>query len=240
MTVQALREIRLYGDLGRQFGRVHRLAVLTPAEAVQALAAVLPGFQRAFIGAPGQPRRRYHVFVGRSERRVDIGIEEADAPVGVTEPIRIVPVIEGAKRGGLLQIMVGAALMFAAPYAAGALFGAGASVGLSVGVSTYGVALGKALILGGIVQLLSPQRQAAANVTPENEPSYGFDNGPVNDSRQGGPVPLAFGRVIVGSVTISGGLSTDDLVLAAPAAPIPPQPLPPYQDPYPWGYGDSP
>ena len=45
-----LREVRLYGALGREFGRVLHLAVATPAEAVRALRAVLPGFERAFLG----------------------------------------------------------------------------------------------------------------------------------------------------------------------------------------------
>lgn len=226
MSIQALREVRLYGPLGRRFGRLHRLAVLTPAEAVQALCAVLPGFERAFLGLPGQPAARYHVFVGRGAQRESIAIDQALDPVGATEPIRIVPVIEGAKRGGLLQIVLGAALVIFAPYAAGFLFGAGASVGLAVGVSTIGVSLGKTLILGGIIQLLSPQRAGGTAVAPDNQPSYGMDAGPVNTTQQGMPVPLAFGRVVIGSAQVSGGLSTDDLVPAAAVVVLPPNTLP--------------
>ena len=46
----ALRTIRLYGEAGRRFGRVHRLALDTNsvAEAVQALCSQIAGF-RAYL-----------------------------------------------------------------------------------------------------------------------------------------------------------------------------------------------
>lgn len=235
MTVATLREVRLYGPLGRQFGRVHRLAVLSPAEAVQALCAVLPGFERAFIGQPGQPARRYHVFVGRGAQREAIKLDQAQDLVGASEPIRIVPVIEGAKRGGLFTALLGIALIVLAPYAAGALWGAGASVGLSVGVATYGVAIGQALLLGGVIQLISPQRKDFSPAArPDTLPSYGFDNGPINTTQAGLPVPLAFGRVVIGSAQVSAGLTADDIAMATTPTPPPAQTLPAYQpaDPY--------
>lgn len=207
----ALRDVRLYGHLGRTFGRLHRLAVATTVEAVQALCVVLPGFERAFLGDDG--RARYHVFVGRGQQRAALELAQTTDPVGVAEPIRFVPVVAGAKSAGLSMIL-GAALMVFAPYAAGAIFGAGGSVGLAVGVSTMGVAIGKALLLGGIIQLLSPQQQAGASTTAQNAPSYNFD-GPVNTIQEGLPVPVAYGRVFVGSVVVSSGISASDLAVDA-------------------------
>ena len=65
------------------------------------------------------------------------------------------------------------------------------------------------MVLGGVVQLLSPQQSydSASSVSPENKPSYNF-NGPVNTTAQGHPVPLCYGRMIVGSAVISAGLET--------------------------------
>ena len=37
--IERIRTVRLYGWLGRAFGREHRLAVASPAEAVRALCA---------------------------------------------------------------------------------------------------------------------------------------------------------------------------------------------------------
>lgn len=222
-TNTPLREVRLYGALGRTFGRVHKLAVLTAAEAVQALCVVLPGFERAFIGADG--RASYHVFIGRGQRRSAIDLRHAADPVGVAEPIRLVPVVAGAK-SGFFSIILGAALMYYAPWLAGAEFGLGAAVGGAA------MAIGKALVLGGITQLLSPQQQSGVTTAPQNQPSYNFD-GPVNTVQEGLCVPVAYGRVFVGSVVVSSGISSSDLALAAApaAAPAPAQVLPAEQPP---------
>jgi predicted phage tail protein len=189
----ALREVRLYGRLSQQFGRVFHLAVTTPAEAVAALCAVLPGFRRAFLGPDGQAR--YHVFVGRGKHRRDIGEAEIEQPVSRHGAIRFVPVVAGAKRNGSLQTIVGLVI---------------------AGVSYYygfqpGVNFGLSMALGGVIQLLSPIRRGRDERT-ENTPSYAFD-GPVNNVEQGGPVPLAYGRVICGSTVVSQGITTTELVI---------------------------
>jgi predicted phage tail protein len=214
LAVAQLRDVRLYGVLGRQFGRVFRLAVSSPAEAVRALSAVLPGFERAFLGRDG--RQAYHVFVGRGKQRRDLGEEEVGDIVGSEQTIRFVPVIAGAKRGGVLQTVVGYALMVAGAY-----------------VSIYSPAAGSAIagvglnmMLGGVIQMLSPQR-AKEDRGQENRPSYAFD-GPVNETEQGGPVPVVFGRVICGSTVVSQGLSTVQIVQPEPPV-VPDPPLPPWE-----------
>lgn len=213
MNSTLLREVRLYGALGRRFGRVFHLAVSTPAEAARALCAVLPGFKREFVGPDGS--QAYHVFVGRGPRRAAIGAEQKNDLVGSEEPIRIVPVIAGAKRGGVLQTVIGVVLI---------------AVGLYVG-NEYLVKAGAMLVVSGVVQMLSPQRKPPDKT--ENAPSYGMDAGALNTVDAGGPVPLAFGRVIAGSVQASAGLSTDQL-LAPGGSPITNPALPAYMpgDPY--------
>ena len=224
LAVPTLREVRLYGALGRQFGRVFRLAVATPAEAVQALMAVLPGFERAFLGRDGQAA--YHVFVGRGAQRRDIGEAEAAQPVGSTEPIRFVPEIKGAKSQGGAQVIIGYILTWVGY----ALYATGYGAGLGAAVQS----LGYSMILGGVIQLLSPQRKGK-DARQENLPSYAFD-GPLNITEQGGPVPLAYGRVICGSTVVSQGLSTTNTYIAPPA-PLPDPELPPYEGA---GPGDGP
>lgn len=215
LAMPVLREVRLYGALGRQFGRVFRLAVATPAEAVQALRAVLPGFERAFVGRDGA--QAYHVYVGRGALRRDIGEAEAAAPVGATEPIRLVPAIEGAKRAGARQTIIGAILFV---------------VGAVLSANGYGFVgkplmdLGVAMMIGGVIQLLSPQRKDKDDKI-EGQASYAFD-GPVNITEQGGPVPLAYGRVIIGSTVVSQGLSTTEIVIPV-APPLPEPPLPDWE-----------
>jgi predicted phage tail protein len=45
---------------------------------------------------------------------------------------------------------------------------------------------------------------------PANKPSYAFD-GAVNTAAQGNPVPICYGRLIVGSQVVSAGLVTEPL-----------------------------
>lgn len=192
-----MREIRLYGELGKRFGRVHRMAVANAAEAVRALRANFPGFERAILEvAPA-----YRVFVG-THRLADA--DELRAPSGDREIIRIAPALSGAK-AGLGQVIIGAVLIAAAVV--------GTVIFPGNPVSAYLMQAGVVMILGGVAQMLSPQPESTdPNERPENKPSYAF-SGPVNTTAQGHPVPVGYGRMIVGSAVISAGLSIEDIAV---------------------------
>lgn len=185
---EALRTVRLYGELGARFGRVHRLAVATAAEAVRALCTLLPGFEAHLLRSHDRGRA-YAVFLGRQ----NIGEQALMLPAGSAD-VRIAPVIQGSKRGGLLQTIVGAVLVVAGTY-----FG-----------QTWMVNIGASLALGGVAQMLSPTAKGlSTSDRPDNKPSYNF-NGPVNTSAQGNPVPLAYGIVLAGSAVASAGIYSED------------------------------
>ncbi len=199
-----LRTIRLYGYLGAQFGRVHRLAVASCAEAVQALCVLLPGFERELMTSKDRGVG-YACFLGRRNLADDQLFDLAGQ-----EDIRIAPMVEGAKRGGLFTLVLGAALFFAAPYlvnpATAGLLGEGGAMAFAAGVGS----MGKVLMLSGVTQLLSPQQKGLSTADgPDNGASYNF-NGPVNTSAQGNPVPLLYGELIIGSAAISAGIFAED------------------------------
>lgn len=196
-----LREVRLYGELARRFGRLHRFAVANAAEAVRALMANYPEFERALLDvAPG-----YRVQVGR--RRLSDADQLRD-PSSATESIRIVPVVAGAK-SALGQIVFGAALIAAAVFVPGLaavnLFG---GTTLATVVGTIGISM----VLGGVSQLLSPQPKLDANSGEQQKPSYVF-NGAVNTTAQGNPVPVGYGRLLIGSAVISAGIAAEDIAV---------------------------
>jgi predicted phage tail protein len=185
---EKLREVRLYGIAGARFGRVHRLAVSSTAEAVRALSVLIPGFRRFLLEARDNGLT-FAVFNGRRNLNKD----ELDAPVG-DDAIRIAPVIIGSKSGGLFQTILGAAL---------------AVVGFVFSQPTL-IGLGVSMALGGVMQMLSPQQTGLAGVA-DNGTSYYF-NGPVNSAAQGEPVPLVYGEMIVGSKVASSGIYAEDQV----------------------------
>lgn len=178
----------LYGDLGRDFGKVHRLDVKNPAEAVRALCVLFKGFRDAI-----NPEAGYRVIVGGEDRNKDT----FNYPSSDAESIRIVPVIQGAG-DGFGQVLLGAALI-------------AVSVFVPVAPAFVGN-VGLALALGGVSQMLfAPQASSPDQYEkPENRPSF-FFNGAVNTSREGNCVPICYGRMIVGSQVISTGLSVEQI-----------------------------
>lgn len=204
--METLRTIRLYGKLGSQFGRVHRLAVESTAEAVRALCTLLPGFQRELMTS----RERgvgYACFLGKQ----NIGLEELTLSGGNAD-IRIAPIVTGAKSGGVFTFIAGAALV-----AIGAAINILSDGALSW-IGTPMMHLGSAMMLGGIIQILSPQQMGASKAQQDNGASYNF-TGAVNTTIQGSSVPLLYGRMTVGSAVISAGiLAEDQAYVGAPLA----------------------
>ncbi|WP_062116639.1 tail assembly protein [Collimonas pratensis] len=186
--MEKIRTIRLYGKLGTQFGRVHRFAVSSTGDAIRALCSMLPGFERELMSSADHGIG-YSCFLGSR----NISKDQLDSPIGSDE-IRIAPILQGSKRAGIFQIIVGAILVVASFYP-----------------GLQGLApMGYAMMLGGVVQMLSPQQTGLGSKdSPNNGASYNM-NGAVNTQAQGNPEPLLYGEAIVGSVVVSGGIYAED------------------------------
>lgn len=205
----SLRTVRLYGKLGTKFGRIHRLAVESAAEAIRALCALRPGFERELMTSRDRGIG-YAVFLGKKNLRQEQLVDNAE-----DREIRIAPILQGAGFGGIFQIILGVVLIAVSILSFGA-----ATVGIAAafeslmaatgGMALFAFKMGVGLMIGGIVQLLSPQPKGlSARNRPQNEASYTF-NGAVNTTAQGGPVPLGYGRMIIGSSVISAGIYSAD------------------------------
>jgi predicted phage tail protein len=181
-----LCEVRLYGELGRRFGRVHMLAVSSVAEAVRALRANFPAIERFLLDHP----HGFHILAGRDDRA---NADRLTDPVSTAETIKIIPATAGSK-GGLLQTILGAVLVV---------------VGVVTG-QLWLVQIGAGLVLGGIAQMLTPTPKYETGSDEEQRQSYIF-SGPVNTSAQGTAVPVGYGRMIVGSIVASMGLTVQEL-----------------------------
>jgi predicted phage tail protein len=96
-----------------------------------------------------------------------------------------------------------------------ATVGAGAT-GLGAGIGILGITYGNVAMFGlsmmvsGIAQMLSPQQKAQSFEPVDRKPSFLF-TGAVNASTQGNAVPLVYGRMRVGSVTISAGVEAIEI-----------------------------
>ncbi|WMN18990.1 tail assembly protein [Pseudomonas piscis] len=209
MNQQKVRVVRLYGSLGTRFGRVHRLAVGSAAEAIRALCVLVPGFE-AFLMESKDRGVTYSLFLGRD----NLGQDRLHAPCGNSD-IRIAPLLIGSKRSGGLQTIIGVALVVAASYFTGGMAATGSTASGLIGTGassgwTFAASMGISLAMGGVMQMMSPQLKGlGAMDRPDNRANYSF-NGPVNTTAQGNPVGLLYGQLIVGSSVISAGIYAQD------------------------------
>lgn len=191
---EVMTRIELGGELGKLFGKVHHRLISKTHEATRALAATVPEFEKYMIAS----QRRgltYAVFKGKK----NIGEDDLEFPVN-GEVIRIVPLIIGSKKAGLLQTILGAVLVVAGYALSG--FTGGASLAL--------VAPGVALMAGGVIQMLSPQPAGlSSKQDSDNRASYAF-GGVTNTAAQGYPVPLLYGKRRIGGAIISAGIYVED------------------------------
>lgn len=196
---EIMTQIELGGVLGKLFGKKHKRLISTPCEAGKALSATIKGFEQYMISSKSRGLT-YAVFKGKK----NIGVDDLDFPVS-GEVIRIVPVVIGSKKAGLLQTILGvvivAAAVIAGPAGMAVLSGAQA---FSIG------AIGASMALGGVIQMLSPQPGGlASKQDPDNRASYAF-GGVTNTAAQGYPVPLLYGKRRIGGAIISAGIYVED------------------------------
>ncbi|AEF46513.1 lambda tail assembly I [Serratia sp. AS12] len=198
LLIPEVKTIRLYGVLGATFGRVHRLAVDSPQEAIKALCTVIPGFQN-FLLKSKEIGLTFAVFEGKNGLSRDDLIMPSNG-----RDIRIAPIIIGSKKAGVFQTILGAVMVVAGVLIS--VFSAGT-------MSAFGAQLawaGGAMMLGGVIQMLSPmQGGLASRQDPDNKPSYAF-GGPVNTIAQGNPVPILYGKRRIGGAIISAGIYAED------------------------------
>ena len=190
--------VRFYGSL-KQFGSDFRLDCKTPAEVIHALTSQIPKL-RQFI-----QQGLFTVRVGRDyfdNRYLEKGLSQK---LRDDSTVHLTPTLKGSKRGGLFGVITGVALL------AGAL--ALGPLGFSViGANAAWMVggLGASMLLGGVAQMLTKMPSMSTGKDADKKQSTSFSN-LSNMAAQGRPMPLAYGRIRVGSLIISQGVETMDI-----------------------------
>ena len=217
-----MKVVKVYGALRKKLGQCRfEFHADTPAQALKALCVNFPGLDRWFVDREGEGVY-FRVTVGR-EKITNAAPEGLVLPWSEREVFSITPVVTGAGRG-LTSVLIGIgliALSFAFP-GAGA-FGTASFSGATAGaagtaagtLTTIGNAIsmiGASMVLTGVAQMISPQPNLGFNAGKEAARLESFTfSGIVNTSKQGLPVPIAYGRPFTGSAVISSGLDVDQL-----------------------------
>lgn len=215
-----LKVIKVYGALRELLGKTRfEFVADTPAQAMRALLVNFPQLEQWLLDSE-KNGVAYRVTVGKQK------IHEQDVsgmflPWSEQDVFAITPVLTGSGGGGFGQILLGAALLGLSFVTFGAgLFAGGTGLGTSAtglvgatgiyagaGSAVLGV-LGAGLLLNGVAQVISPVPEPPKEATRIESNSF---SGIQQTVRQGVPVPIAYGRVFVGSAVVSAGLDVDQV-----------------------------
>lgn len=213
-----MKVVKVYGALRKKLGQCRfEFHADTPAQALKALCVNFPGLDKWLIDSEASGMS-FRVTRGR-EAITQSSPEGLVLPWSDREVFSITPVITGAG-GPVGRIFAGIGFIALAFLTGGATIGL---LGLAapIAVSTVLGGIGASLVLGGVASLISPQ-PTMGNLTSGREAarleSFTF-SGIVNTSKQGMPVPIAYGRVFVGSAVISSGLDVDQTLTASSGTP---------------------
>lgn len=174
----------LYGSLGRRFGRRFDLAVKSPADAIDALIIMVPGFREHLQ----ELEYGVHVRVG-GDYRED---EDLAVPCAPGETIALVPATLAS--GGKTRAVAGAVL-----FAADKLY-------FKTG---YLSNVGLALMASGAAEVLARKPSGNSDYSAtQNIEGASFSSGE-NTTGQGVGIPLIIGRNLVGSHVVGAQVLSD-------------------------------
>ena len=202
-----LKKVKLYGELADFVGHKEFDAVInSTADAIKFLLSNFPQLEGHMNN------RHYQVIVND----YDIGEEELHYPIG-SEGVSIVPVISGSG-GNFGKILLGGALI-ALSFGVGGIFSSPLQFGAKgLGLAKAGAGakaafgIGAALVLSGVSDMLFPMPQFK-DFSNEEDPRISFSfSGVQNTNRAGTSIPLCYGEIVTGSVVISAGIDTQQIV----------------------------
>tara|TARA_R100000388_G_scaffold1996_1_gene2808 strand:+ start:5334 stop:5912 length:579 start_codon:yes stop_codon:yes gene_type:complete len=191
-----LSKIKVYGRLARFLGqRSFDAEIKSPLDAFKFLCANYPKLE-AHIA-----KQNYCIKVGN----YTIDENEIEIPSG-SQQIKIVPVVSGAS--GFNKLIAGIAIVGLVV----ATGGVGA-IGLAGGTGLLGFAgnVGIFLALSGVSEMISPTPKPPGVSDDPQQRNFSF-SGVQNTSRAGIPIPVVYGEIFTGSIVVSAGIDTEDIL----------------------------
>ena len=210
----SLTKITLHGSLGKKVGKDWELQVESIPEAMHAINVMTNReFFKTIIDNDKQ-NVKYRVLVnGKSavSKSVDKIEDAPESEIFIKrkmETLDIVPVLEGAGGGGDGEgkdwmLVLGGALTM------GIGFGMESAFGATL------VQLGLFAVITGLSNLLAepPDFEDFREIDAVNKRESYLFNGAVNTYNPGGPVPVGYGRLLVGSATIGFSQENEDKLI---------------------------
>ena len=202
-----MQRVILLGEMGQRFGETWEMNVDYMKDIFKLIECQRQGFKEYLLQCHENGTdfaiQRGKEFVGEEELLLSVGNED----------IIITPVPAGAK-SGFAKILAAIAIIVVVAATGGfggvGFFGNASVVGAKAGLGIYGkiaVAMAASLALNGINQLMMPGPEIDKE-TPDN---YLF-NGSSEHIKEGLPVPLLYGEMMVGGGLINQTMTTRRIV----------------------------
>ena len=205
-------EINLHGILGEQIGKSQwKLCVDSVGDAMRGIQANTKKLYQQ-LAENDKSNIKYRVLINKKDflfdKTKDLNSEEGLKSSELImkfkrlKTIDIVPVLEGAYEvdKSILSIVVGVLLIAAGVFVPG------------LGMFAMPLIMGGiGLVVAGVANLLTPEPEFDdfREIEGGGRPSYMF-SGPQNTVREGGPVFIGYGRLLVGSHVVQPSVDTFD------------------------------
>lgn len=210
-----MTKVNFHGRLGKVFGKEWNLDICSVGEGIHAINIFTNRKLYPWLLEQDKKGIRYKVLINKKPFKTDVDLNKINNVFDTElickydnlEEIDIVPVIEGAGDDilGIFTLVLGVLLIATGIFSP---FGIGLSAGLKAGL----IIGGAALLAGGISSLLAspPKFEDFREIEKKSgRQSYLF-SGPQNITQEGGPVPIGYGRLIVGSQVIASSYVISD------------------------------
>ena len=198
------RTIYLQGKMGELFGDVWNLNAATVAECMHGIDCQREGKLKQYLLDCTEKGIKFTVQRGKELLDYD------NLQMDLGEDDLIISPVPAGSGNKLLKVIVGFALLVLGAWAAGMALAAGSTLGM-IGYLSLSVAaglVGSALLNSGVAEYMAPKKPG------DKGDAFLFD-GPVNTTKQGIPVPLAYGQLLVGGATISFGFTDTEVTSAS-------------------------
>lgn len=196
---QEITKIHLGGALGKKFGEVWNLYVSSPSEAIKAININTNGKFGEYLRKQGQSKF-YKISIANKKNtlnRMELGNSSG------TRDIYIMPAIKGNK-SGWGKILAAIVIIIASYYVGGGFSSGGfSSAGFSGSLASAGISLGVSMLIGGIVQLMTPVQDFNANQDATATAGSNIFQGNATAIIQGGVVTVVYGRALVSPMPVS-------------------------------------
>lgn len=192
-------KVVLHGALKKLYDKPIELMGATPADIINGLCRMT----KAFNPKPGVERHILQVLGYDSEASLHSPLKPDSAE------LHLMPAMLGGKSGGFFRIVIGVVLIAASFFLpAGPLI-----AGFSFSLSSIAFNFGLSLVLGGLLEMLSPQPKADTTAGVKDPEASKYLGATANTVKIGTRIPIVYGEILCYGHYISFDVDAKDVVV---------------------------